>query len=52
VWAQAHRAVEREWALTAEDIARRRTTIAVRGLLDASVRARLARLTARLRAPA
>lgn len=52
VWAQAHRAVEREWALTAEDIARRRTTIAVRGLLDASVRARLTRLTARLRAPA
>jgi glycerol-3-phosphate dehydrogenase len=52
VWAQAHRAVELEWALTPEDIARRRTTIAVRGLFDASVRARLARLTAGLRAPA
>jgi glycerol-3-phosphate dehydrogenase len=31
VWAQARYAVEREWAVTAEDVARR-TTLAVRGL--------------------
>lgn len=31
IWAQAHYAVEREWALTREDVARR-TTLAVRGL--------------------
>jgi glycerol-3-phosphate dehydrogenase len=47
VWAQAYRAVEREWALTPEDIARRRTTLAVRGLFDERIRARLARLTER-----
>jgi glycerol-3-phosphate dehydrogenase len=34
VWAQVHYARDNEWALTAEDIARRRTTLAVRGLLD------------------
>jgi len=44
VWAQAHRAVEREWALTPEDIACRRTTLAVRGLFDERVRAGLAAL--------
>jgi glycerol-3-phosphate dehydrogenase len=42
VWAQAYRAVEREWALTMEDVACRRTTLAVRGLFDDRVRARLA----------
>jgi glycerol-3-phosphate dehydrogenase len=45
VWAQAYRAVEREWALTPEDIGCRRTTLAVRGLFDDRVRARLAALT-------
>ena len=47
VWAQAYRAVEREWALTPEDIACRRTTLAVRGLFDERIRAQLARLTER-----
>jgi glycerol-3-phosphate dehydrogenase len=42
VWAQAYRAVDREWALTTEDVACRRTTLAVRGLFDDRVRARLA----------
>jgi glycerol-3-phosphate dehydrogenase len=42
VWAQAYRAVEREWALTTEDVACRRTTLAVRGLFDDRVRAQLA----------
>lgn len=42
VWAQAAYAVESEWALTADDIARRRTTLSVRGLLDERIAARLA----------
>jgi glycerol-3-phosphate dehydrogenase len=42
VWAQAAYAVEAEWALTADDIARRRTTLAVRGLLNERIAARLA----------
>ena len=52
VWAQAYHAVEREWALTPEDIARRRTTLAVRGLYDERLHARLAELTGALGAPA
>ncbi len=35
--AQAVHAVEREWALTADDVLRRRTTVAVRGLDDPAV---------------
>ncbi|HEY6876225.1 MAG TPA: glycerol-3-phosphate dehydrogenase/oxidase [Candidatus Dormibacteraeota bacterium] len=42
VWAQAEYAVRHEWAMTADDIARRRTTLSVRGLLDERVAARLA----------
>ncbi|TMD79931.1 MAG: hypothetical protein E6I77_02620 [Chloroflexi bacterium] len=42
VWAQAAYAVEAEWACTAADIARRRTTLAVRGLLNERIAARLA----------
>ena len=42
VWAQAYHAVEREWATTVEDVVRRRTTLAVRGLASAAVRARIA----------
>jgi hypothetical protein len=44
-------AVEREWAVTPEDVACRRTTLAVRGLLDDRVRARLAALTDKATAP-
>jgi glycerol-3-phosphate dehydrogenase len=39
VWAQVYHAVEREWATTVEDVIRRRTTVAVRGLASAAVRA-------------
>ena len=42
VWAQAAYAVDAEWALTAGDIARRRTTLSVRGLLNERIAARLA----------
>jgi glycerol-3-phosphate dehydrogenase len=42
VWAQAAYAVQSEWAATADDIARRRTTLSVRGLLDGQIAARLA----------
>ena len=33
VWAQAHYAVDREWALTAADVAHRRTSLGMRGLV-------------------
>ena len=42
VWAQAAYAVQSEWATTPEDIARRRTTLSVRGLLTHAISARLA----------
>jgi len=45
VWAQAYHAVEREWAATIDDVVRRRTTLAVRGLASAGVRAQIARAT-------
>jgi glycerol-3-phosphate dehydrogenase len=38
VWAQVYHAVEREWAMTVEDVVRRRTTLAVRGLASDAVR--------------
>jgi glycerol-3-phosphate dehydrogenase len=44
VWAQVHHAVEREWALTVEDVVQRRTTLAVRGLAGEAVRGRIAQL--------
>lgn len=46
VWAQARHAVENEWGVTVEDIVRRRTTLAVRGLASDSVRADVARIIA------
>ncbi|HET7467047.1 MAG TPA: glycerol-3-phosphate dehydrogenase/oxidase [Candidatus Dormibacteraeota bacterium] len=42
VWAQAMYAVRSEWAVTANDIARRRTTLSVRGHLTEAIVARLA----------
>jgi glycerol-3-phosphate dehydrogenase len=48
IWAQAAYAVEREWAGTVEDIARRRTTLAMRGLLTDEVKSRLATFTSHL----
>jgi glycerol-3-phosphate dehydrogenase len=38
VWAQVVHAVEHEWALTVEDVVRRRTTLQVRGLATPEVR--------------
>ena len=39
VWAQVHHAVSEEWALTVDDVVRRRTTLALRGLDTPDVRA-------------
>lgn len=41
VWAQAFLAVDEEWALTVDDIASRRTTLAPRGLAGSDVRRKL-----------
>ena len=41
VWAQVHYAVEREWAVTVEDVVRR-TTLGMRGLDDGDLRTRIA----------
>jgi glycerol-3-phosphate dehydrogenase len=41
VWAQVAFAVHHEWARTEEDVVRRRTTLALRGLDGAAVRARI-----------
>jgi glycerol-3-phosphate dehydrogenase len=43
VWAQAYHAVEREWAVTVDDVVRRRTTLAVRGLASPELKAEIAR---------
>ncbi|HKW60187.1 MAG TPA: glycerol-3-phosphate dehydrogenase/oxidase [Candidatus Dormibacteraeota bacterium] len=48
VWAQVYHGVEQEWASTVEDVVRRRTTLAVRGLATDDVRQRI---SSRLRAP-
>lgn len=46
VWAQAYHAIDHEWATTVEDVVRRRTTIAVRGLASPAVRAEVGRVLA------
>jgi len=38
VWGQVHHAVDREWACSVEDVVRRRTTLAVRGLATPEIR--------------
>jgi glycerol-3-phosphate dehydrogenase len=40
-WAQVYHAAEEEWAVTVEDVARRRTTLSVRGLATDEIRARI-----------
>lgn len=50
VWAQVPFAVDHEWARTTEDVVRRRTTLALRGLDGAATRTRVDSLLAR-RAP-
>jgi glycerol-3-phosphate dehydrogenase len=47
VWAQAYHALDREWATTVEDVVRRRTTIAVRGLATPDVRDEVERIAIR-----
>ena len=44
VWAQVDYALESEWACTVHDVALRRTTVAVRGLLTDAISARIERL--------
>lgn len=44
IWAQAAYAVESEWACGVEDIARRRTTLSVRGLLTNAIAEKLVAL--------
>lgn len=46
VWAQVLFAVEHEWALTVEDVVKRRTTLALRGLDTPSTRGRVAAVLA------
>jgi len=50
--AQAVYAAKREWARNSEDILRRRTTLALRGLADAELTRRVAELVGRERLPA
>ncbi|WP_067967294.1 glycerol-3-phosphate dehydrogenase/oxidase [Nocardiopsis trehalosi] len=47
IWAQAVHARDHEWAVTVDDVLRRRTTVTVRGLDDDGVRARVADLLGR-----
>jgi glycerol-3-phosphate dehydrogenase len=42
VWGQVRYAAEHEWALTPEDVTRRRTTLDVRGLSTATICERIA----------
>ncbi len=42
IWAQVYFATDHEWALTVDDLAERRTTLAVRGLANPRVRSLLA----------
>jgi len=41
IWAQVYHAAEEEWAMTVEDVIRRRTTLGVRGLTTKKIRARI-----------
>jgi glycerol-3-phosphate dehydrogenase len=49
VWGQVWHAVDREWACTVEDVVRRRTTLALRGLATAEVQERVAAIIAERR---
>ena len=52
LWAQVYHATENEWAITVEDIVRRRTTLAVRGLASSAAREGVRRALARPYSPA
>jgi glycerol-3-phosphate dehydrogenase len=45
LWAQAYHAVDNEWATTVDDVVRRRTTLAIRGLATPELRATIGRMT-------
>ena len=47
VWAQVYHGVAAEWARTVDDIVRRRTTLAVRGLATDDVRESIGRVLAK-----
>ncbi|MEU9235830.1 glycerol-3-phosphate dehydrogenase/oxidase [Streptomyces subrutilus] len=47
IWAQVAYARDNEWAQTVDDVLRRRTTVTIRGLDDASVRARVEEMLGR-----
>jgi glycerol-3-phosphate dehydrogenase len=47
VWGQVAHAADREWACSVEDVVRRRTTLAVRGLATPDVREAVAATLAR-----
>ncbi len=49
IWAQIYHAVVEEWAMTVEDVVRRRTSLDVRGLATEDVRARISCVLARPR---
>lgn len=51
VWAQVYHGVLAEWARTVEDVVRRRTTLAVRGLATEDVRQRIGERLSSLAAP-
>ena len=42
IWAQVYHAADEEWAVTVEDVVRRRTTLGIRGLDTKNVRDRIA----------
>jgi len=41
IWAQVYYAADEEWAMTVDDVVRRRTTLSIRGLATDEVRARI-----------
>lgn len=47
VWAQVYFAFDSEWALTVDDVVRRRTTLEARGLVTPSIRRQIEALAAR-----
>jgi glycerol-3-phosphate dehydrogenase len=46
VWGEVVHAIEQEWAMTVDDIVRRRTTLEVRGQATPEVRERIAKMLA------
>jgi glycerol-3-phosphate dehydrogenase len=51
IWAEVYHGVIAEWARTAQDIVRRRTSLAVRGLVTPAIQERIERVVARSSRP-